>query len=199
MTKENSKLNICADEQIQTLSAQQHGDERCVGKVTSESVVSATLLIFFNRGLLLKFLLSPVLLLDWVLIFFCIRMSIIINLYTDFEYFVTGIIISMMGMEENATGKCVCNIQENACYSGGIWSRTSCSNSAKYPWGAGDQDLLSVASEVCWIFTSFFSYSFCACMLYLHFHEAWGPLFFLFKYRVYVAPSSCCSETHYVN
>lgn len=64
MTKENSKLNICADEQIQTLSAQQHGDERCVGKVTSESVVSATLLIFFNRGLLLKFLLSPVLLLD---------------------------------------------------------------------------------------------------------------------------------------
>lgn len=131
--------------------------------------------------------------------FFCIRMSIIINLYTDFEYFVTGIIISMMGMEENATGKCVCNIQENACYSGGIWSRTSCSNSAKYPWGAGDQDLLSVASEVCWIFTSFFSYSFCACMLYLHFHEAWGPLFFLFKYRVYVAPSSCCSETHYVN
>lgn len=130
--------------------------ERCVGKGTGEPVVSATPLVFSNRGLLLKFLLSPVLLLDWVLIFFCIRMSIIVNLYTDFEYFVTGIIISMMGMEENATGKCVCNIQENACYSGGIWSRTSCSNSATYPWGAGDQDLLSVASEVCWIFKSFF-------------------------------------------
>lgn len=47
-------------------------------------------------------------------------MSVIVNLYTDFEYFVTGIIISIMEMEENATGKCVCNKQENACYSGGI-------------------------------------------------------------------------------
>lgn len=85
MTKQSPRLNIHTYVQIQTLSAEQHMNERCVGKVTHVSPW-LLLLVFSSRGSSLKFLSSLILLLVLVLIF-CIRMVIIVNLYTRFKYF----------------------------------------------------------------------------------------------------------------
>jgi hypothetical protein len=135
----------------------------------------------------------------------------IVNLYTHFEYFVTGIIISMKRMEEKCYRKvcvylcvCVCLSVCTHAHMLQCWDPPApTQQNASALRGAEKSRLcwLSVASEVCWIFTRFFlkliSMAVCCVCTFMGLEDHY--FFFLNTGSSYIITLSSCSPgTHCV-